>query len=71
MSACEGDNYLPNSEIGKLRILVQKHEETFVAKGVDLFLDHTMEYIPVDTGGSMEFFRSIEFVDHQLQPPTR
>jgi hypothetical protein len=56
-------------DIEKLKDLMDKYDDIFEAKGVDLFISHKQEWISHGkSGGHMEYYRWIEFVDQELQP---
>lgn len=56
-------------DIEKLKFLIDKYDDIFEAKGIDLFISHKQEYISHGQyGGHTEHYRWIEFVDRELQP---
>mmetsp|Transcript_44705 Transcript_44705/g.49890 ORF Transcript_44705/g.49890 Transcript_44705/m.49890 type:complete len:352 (-) Transcript_44705:121-1176(-) len=67
--ACGGKTSLKNWDIDKLKMLVDKYDETFGEKGIDLYVSHKQEYISHGaSGGHTEHYRWIEFVDRNEQP---
>lgn len=62
---CRGNRW----NIDKLKELMGVYKPMFSAKGVDIFVCHKQEYISHgSSGGHMEYFRWIEFVDRAEQP---
>jgi len=68
VTACAGKTVFKNWDIEKLKVLVDKHDDVFVKKGIDLFVSHKQEWVSHGKGGHYEYYRWIEFVDMQLQP---
>jgi len=69
VKSCGGKYSFKNWDIEKLKMLVDKYDETFGEKGIDLFVSHKQEYIQHgSSGGHTEHYRWIEFVDRNKQP---